>query len=58
MLDRLRRVHADSWDADDEVVALDLVDRIAGPAGLEVPNESLRRTDCPIAPELFGGSAW
>jgi hypothetical protein len=58
MIARLERVHADPWEADDEIVALELVDRIAGPIGLEDAAEARRRTDCPIAPELFGGNAW
>jgi len=44
---------ADPWDLDEEVVPLDLVDQVCGPAGLEAPAEALRRTDCPVAPELF-----
>jgi hypothetical protein len=43
------------WDADDEVVSLDLVDRVVGPTGpLEVA-DALRRTDCPVVTELFKG---
>jgi len=45
----------DPWDAHEEVVPLDLVDRIAGPAGVEPVAAALRRTDCPIVPELFRG---
>ena len=30
-----------------------LVDRVCGPAGLESPADAPRRTDCPVAPELF-----
>ena len=46
----------DPWDADDEVVPLALIDRIAGPTGpLEVA-EALKRIDCPVAPELFKGN--
>jgi len=41
------------WDAEDEVVPLDLVDQIVGPAGPEPVADALRRTDCPVAPELF-----
>lgn len=41
------------WDADDEVVPLDLVDCIVGPAGPEPVIDALKRTDCPVAPELF-----
>ena len=44
---------AEPWDADDEVVPLDLVTSVAGPSGPEPPGEALRRVDCPIAPELF-----
>ncbi|HEV3225612.1 MAG TPA: hypothetical protein VGZ52_02215 [Acidimicrobiales bacterium] len=41
------------WELDDELVPIELVDRIAMPTGiLEVP-DALRHTDCPIAPELF-----
>jgi hypothetical protein len=52
-----RRVDAiaDPWDASDELVPLELVDRIVGPRGPEPVAEALRRTDCPIAPELFKG---
>lgn len=44
---------ADPWDLDEEVVPLTLVDQVCGPVGLESPGLALRRTDCPIAPELF-----
>ena len=44
---------ADPWDLDEEVVPLALVDRVCGPRGLESPADALRRTDCPVAPELF-----
>lgn len=43
----------DPWDLDEEVVPLDLVDQVCGPAGLEVPSAALARTDCPVAPELL-----
>jgi hypothetical protein len=46
-------VVADPWDLDEEVVPLSLVDRVCGPLGLEAPADALRRTDCPVAPELF-----
>jgi hypothetical protein len=46
------------WQADDEVVPLDLVDRICGVAGPEMIGDALRRTDCPIAPELFKPTAF
>jgi hypothetical protein len=48
----------DPWDADDEVVPLDLVDCIAGPAGVQPAADALRRVDCPIVPELFKGDVF
>jgi len=44
---------ADPWDTDDDLVPLDLTDLVAGPDGPEPVADALRRTDCPIAPELF-----
>ncbi len=46
----------ETWDADDEAVPLDLVDRIVGPVGPLEVTDALRRIDCPIAPELFKGN--
>lgn len=46
----------DPWDADDEVVPLDLVDRVVGPRGPEEPADAVRHVDCPIAPELLRGA--
>jgi len=49
-----RATHAaDPWDLDEEQVPLTLVDQICGPAGLESIADALKRTDCPVAPELF-----
>lgn len=45
----------DPWDDDDEIVPLSLIDRVVGPDGPREPAEALRRTDCPVAPELFKG---
>jgi hypothetical protein len=45
--------HDDRWDLDDEVVPVDLVDHVVGPKGLETSADTILRTDCPIAPELF-----
>lgn len=53
---RDRVLVGDPWDADDEVVPLDLVDRVVGPTGPLPVADALRRTDCPIAPELFRGT--
>jgi hypothetical protein len=56
--DRQATRPADPWDLDEEVVPFELVDRVCGPGGLEAPAEAVRRTDCPVAPELFDrGSA-
>jgi hypothetical protein len=50
------RVRSDeAWDAEEEVVPLDLVDCIVGPDGARDVADALRRTDCPIVPELFKG---
>jgi hypothetical protein len=43
----------DPWDLDDEIVPIDLVDRIAGSSGVLDTVDGLKRVDCPIAPELF-----
>ena len=43
----------DPWDLEDEIVPLSLIDRIAGPTGVDDVNDALKRIDCPIAAELF-----
>jgi hypothetical protein len=50
-----RRVVPDGepWDADDEVVPIDLADQLAGPAGPQPTADALKRISCPIAPELL-----
>jgi hypothetical protein len=49
-----RTVSADSpWDDELELVPLALVDQVVGPKGLDPPAEAVRRTDCPVAPELL-----
>jgi hypothetical protein len=53
LADRRTTRAADPWDLDEEVVPLDLVDQVCGPSGLATPDAALRRTDCPVAPELF-----
>ena len=50
-----RAVPGDVWDANDEVVPLSLVDRIVGPTGPLPVVDALRRTDYPVATELFKG---
>lgn len=44
---------ADPLAADEEVMPLELVDRLACADGVVEVAEGLRRTDCPVAPELF-----
>ena len=43
----------EAWDAEEEVVPLALVDRVAGPDGLVSVPEAITSTDCPVVPELF-----
>jgi len=43
----------EAWDADEEVVPLALVDKVAGPDGLVTVAEAISSTDCPVTPELF-----
>jgi hypothetical protein len=43
----------DPLEAVEEVMPLDLVDRLVGVDGVVPVAEGLRRTDCPVAPELF-----
>ena len=51
--DRRATRAADPWDLDEEIVPLGLVDAVVGPAGPQAPADALRRTDCPVAPELL-----
>jgi hypothetical protein len=55
-----RRLSAlgDPWDADDDIVPLDLVTRLCGEGGPEAVTEGLRRTACPVTPELFRPTAF
>jgi hypothetical protein len=43
----------DPLEATEEVMGLGLVDRLAGVDGVVGVADGLRRTDCPVAPELF-----
>ena len=43
----------EAWEADEEIVPLELVDRVAGPDGLVSVQEAVSSTDCPVVPELF-----
>ena len=44
------------WARAVEVVPLDLVDRVVGPAGAQSPAEAVKRADCPVVPELLKGA--
>jgi hypothetical protein len=48
----------DPWDADDEVVPLELVDCVVGPTGPQPVADAMRRIDCPVVPELFKGDVF
>ena len=43
------------WERGYEVLPTDLVSQVVGPAGVEDPADAVRRTDCPVAPELLRG---
>jgi hypothetical protein len=47
----------DPWDADWEVVPMELATAIVGPGGPQSPADALQRVDCPDAPELTGGAS-
>jgi hypothetical protein len=49
---RLERA-GEPWLSPDEIVPLDLVDRVAGPTGIQSPDDAVRRADCPVVPELL-----
>jgi hypothetical protein len=42
------------WNDEDELVPIDFVDHIVGPAGVLPSAQALRDCACPIAPELLG----
>jgi len=48
----------DPWEAEDEIVPLSLVASVLGPAGPQDVAEALKRTDCPVTPELFVTTAF
>ena len=54
MVDRMA-VLGDPWDADWEVVPIELATAVVGPTGLLAPADALAAGDCPDAPELTGG---
>jgi hypothetical protein len=46
------------WDGEDEIVPLGLVSKVVGPGGPEDVAVALKRTDCPVTPELFVTTAF
>lgn len=55
----LERLDADDpWEADVELVPIELFDALAGPAGVESVEAGLRRVSAPVAPELFRTTAF
>ena len=47
----------DPWDADWELVPLELATAVVGPAGPLAPADALAAVDCPDAPELTGSGS-
>ncbi len=43
----------DRWELDDDIVPLDLIELVVGPAGSSGPDALAMRADCPVAPELL-----
>ncbi|MEX1217869.1 MAG: hypothetical protein WEA11_05045 [Acidimicrobiales bacterium] len=52
---RARIIPDDPWEGEDEAVPLSMIDKIVGPTGPLAVVDALRRTDCPVATELFKG---
>jgi hypothetical protein len=44
----------DPWALEDEVVPLEWCTGVAGPKGVDVPADAIKRADCPVVPELLG----
>lgn len=44
----------DPWALEDELVPLEWVSAVAGPAGVAPPADAVKRADCPVVPELLG----
>jgi len=53
LVQRLDDDEAEPWERADEVVPLDLADKVCGPGGLVDAEAAPKRADCPIAPELL-----
>ncbi len=44
----------DPWSLEDELVPLEWLTGVAGPAGVSSPEDAIKRADCPVVPELLG----
>jgi hypothetical protein len=44
----------DPWALEDELVPLDWLTAVCGPAGVASPEDAVKRADCPVVPELLG----
>ncbi len=53
LLARVDQAPEDPWEGGEEVVALDLVDEVARPVGLQSPPDAASGADCPVVPELL-----
>ena len=53
---RRRVVSDEPWDADEELVSLDLVTEVVGPTGVLPVAAALQTVDCAVAPELLRGA--
>jgi translation initiation factor 2B subunit (eIF-2B alpha/beta/delta family) len=56
MVDKVTAV-VDPWDAEWEVVPLELATAVVGPGGPLAPADALALVDCPDAPELTGSGS-
>ncbi len=53
VVSRLETTGTRPWERSHEVVPIELVDQVVGPAGPEDPGDAWRRADCPVPPELL-----
>jgi hypothetical protein len=53
MVDKVTAL-VEPWDADWEIVPLELATAVVGPDGPRAPADALATVDCPDAPELTG----
>ena len=53
LLRRLDEGQAEPWDRAVELVPASLLTEVVGPEGRQLPDDALRRSTCPVAPELL-----